>query len=139
MSFLKSNDFAERQRNAVAARVSIAEKFKVAAQQPVSSEKIAARAELVRAREARNAEREAIKKAAAAERAEAARKANELAAEQRAADAETALRLKRDGKLARLGFRHAWADRHPRTLHLLREEAEAWGRQDQPRLVLEAS
>ena len=50
-----------------------------------------------------------------------------------------ALRLKRDGKLARLGLRNAWADRHPRTLHLLREEAEAWSRQDQPRLVLEAS
>jgi hypothetical protein len=44
----------------------------------------------------RNAEREAAKKVAAAERAEATRKGNELAAEQRAAEAETALRLKRE-------------------------------------------
>ncbi len=48
-----------------------------------------------------------------------------------------ALRLKRDGKLARLAFRSAWAERHPRTLHLLREEADAWARQEQPRLVLD--
>ena len=48
-----------------------------------------------------------------------------------------ALRLRREGKLARLGFRSIWADRHPRTLHLLREEAEAWARQEQPRLVLD--
>ena len=48
-----------------------------------------------------------------------------------------ALRLKRDGKLARLAFRGTWADAHLRTLHLLREEAEAWGRQEQPRLVLD--
>ena len=50
-----------------------------------------------------------------------------------------ALRLQRDGKLARLGFRTAWAERHPRTLHLLREEAGTWARQVQPRLVLDAS
>ena len=47
-----------------------------------------------------------------------------------------ALRLKRDGKQARLGFRGAWADSHPRTLHLLREEVDAWARQDGLRLVL---
>ena len=48
-----------------------------------------------------------------------------------------ALRLVRDGKQARLGYRSAWADGHLRTLHLLREEAEAWARQPQPRLVLD--
>ncbi|OGB05771.1 MAG: exopolyphosphatase [Burkholderiales bacterium RIFCSPHIGHO2_12_FULL_69_20] len=48
-----------------------------------------------------------------------------------------ALRLKRDGKLARLAFRSSWADAHLRTVHLLREEAEAWGRQELPRLVLD--
>lgn len=47
-----------------------------------------------------------------------------------------ALRLRRDGRHARLALRGAWADHHPRTLHLLREEAEAWARQDAPRLAL---
>jgi exopolyphosphatase/guanosine-5'-triphosphate,3'-diphosphate pyrophosphatase len=47
-----------------------------------------------------------------------------------------ALRLKRDGRTARLGFRSAWAESHPRTLHLLREEADSWARQDAPKLVL---
>lgn len=47
-----------------------------------------------------------------------------------------ALRLKRDGRQARLGIRGAWADTHPRTVHLLREEAENWARQEMPRLVL---
>jgi len=47
-----------------------------------------------------------------------------------------ALRLKRDGRAARLGFSTAWADNHPRTLHLLREEAESWARQEMPKLVL---
>ena len=52
-----------------------------------------------------------------------------------AVDAQ-ALRLKRDGKQARLGFKAAWADGHPRTMHQLREEADIWLRQDAPRLVL---
>jgi exopolyphosphatase/guanosine-5'-triphosphate,3'-diphosphate pyrophosphatase len=47
-----------------------------------------------------------------------------------------AMRMKRDGKQARLSFRSAWAAGHPRTLHLLREEAESWSRQDMPRLTL---
>ncbi|MEK8048807.1 Ppx/GppA phosphatase family protein [Ideonella sp. DXS22W] len=47
-----------------------------------------------------------------------------------------ALRLKRDGRQARLGWGRAWAEAHPRTLHLLREEAEAWARHT-PRLVLQ--
>ncbi|MBX3644139.1 MAG: Ppx/GppA family phosphatase [Rubrivivax sp.] len=40
-----------------------------------------------------------------------------------------ALRLERSGRTARLHYRPDWADSHPRTLHLLREEAEAWSRQ----------
>jgi exopolyphosphatase/guanosine-5'-triphosphate,3'-diphosphate pyrophosphatase len=47
-----------------------------------------------------------------------------------------ALRLQRDGDSARLSFRADWAQAHPRTLHLLREEAEAWSRQGGLRLVL---
>ncbi|HMO47162.1 MAG TPA: Ppx/GppA phosphatase family protein [Rubrivivax sp.] len=47
-----------------------------------------------------------------------------------------ALRLKRDGGSARLVFEPGWADSHPRTLHLLREEAEAWSRQGALRLLL---
>ena len=50
-----------------------------------------------------------------------------------------ALRLRRAGKTARLSYRSAWADSHLRTLHLLREEAEAWSRQPLPRLELAAS
>ena len=50
-----------------------------------------------------------------------------------------ALRLKRDGRQARLGFRNDWASSHPRTLHLLREEAEGWARQELPKLVLQPS
>lgn len=48
-----------------------------------------------------------------------------------------ALRLQRDGRTARLRFRAAWADANPRTLHLLREEVEAWARQGALRLVLQ--
>jgi exopolyphosphatase/guanosine-5'-triphosphate,3'-diphosphate pyrophosphatase len=48
-----------------------------------------------------------------------------------------ALRLKRDGRQARLGFRNDWAASHPRTLHLLREEAESWSRQEMPKLLLQ--
>ena len=47
-----------------------------------------------------------------------------------------ALRLKRDGKQARLRLLADWANSHPRTMHLLREEEESWARQDAPRLVL---
>ncbi len=49
-----------------------------------------------------------------------------------------ALRLRRDGRQARLGYRASWADSHLRTMHLLREEAENWARQDNPKLVLAA-
>jgi exopolyphosphatase / guanosine-5'-triphosphate,3'-diphosphate pyrophosphatase len=47
-----------------------------------------------------------------------------------------ALSLKRDGDNALLGFAPAWAQSNPRTLHLLREEAEAWSRQGPLRLLL---
>ncbi len=47
-----------------------------------------------------------------------------------------ALRLKRDGATARLEFSDAWAEAHPRTLHLLREEADNWARQGPLRLML---
>lgn len=48
-----------------------------------------------------------------------------------------ALRLERSGRDALLRFGADWAATHPRTLHLLREEAEAWSRVDAPRLVLQ--
>jgi exopolyphosphatase/guanosine-5'-triphosphate,3'-diphosphate pyrophosphatase len=47
-----------------------------------------------------------------------------------------ALQLKRDDGTALLGFSPSWAENHPRTLHLLREEAEAWSRQGSLKLVL---
>ncbi len=47
-----------------------------------------------------------------------------------------ALQLRRNGSSARLSFAPGWADGHPRTLHLLREEAEAWSRQGGLRLLL---
>jgi exopolyphosphatase/guanosine-5'-triphosphate,3'-diphosphate pyrophosphatase len=47
-----------------------------------------------------------------------------------------ALRLKRSGDQALLVFSPDWAEANPRTLHLLREEAEAWARQGGLRLQL---
>ena len=47
-----------------------------------------------------------------------------------------ALRLKRDGNKALLDFSASWAATHPRTLHLLREEAELWSRQGGLKLLL---
>ncbi|MFZ2990869.1 exopolyphosphatase [Ideonella sp.] len=46
-----------------------------------------------------------------------------------------ALTLRRQGGVARLSFSADWAQSHPRTLHLLREEAESWARSTLP-LVL---
>jgi exopolyphosphatase/guanosine-5'-triphosphate,3'-diphosphate pyrophosphatase len=48
-----------------------------------------------------------------------------------------ALRLRSDDRQARLSWRSGWAGGHPRTLHLLREEADAWARQPALRLALE--
>ena len=47
-----------------------------------------------------------------------------------------ALRLQRCGPHAELDFDAAWAASHPRTLHLLREEADVWARQAAPHLLL---
>ncbi|NRF70913.1 exopolyphosphatase [Aquincola sp. S2] len=47
-----------------------------------------------------------------------------------------ALRLARSGRHAVLGFDGAWAATHPRTLHLLREEADGWQKLESPRLAL---
>jgi exopolyphosphatase/guanosine-5'-triphosphate,3'-diphosphate pyrophosphatase len=47
-----------------------------------------------------------------------------------------ALQLKRDAGNALLAYSPAWAESHPRTLHLLQEEAEAWSRQGSLKLVL---
>ena len=47
-----------------------------------------------------------------------------------------ALRLKRDQDRALLTYSPEWAEAHPRTLHLLQEEAEAWARQGELRLIL---
>ena len=47
-----------------------------------------------------------------------------------------ALRLKREDRGARLDYSADWAQNNPRTLHLLREEAEAWSRQGSLRLLL---
>ncbi|WP_088282292.1 Ppx/GppA phosphatase family protein [Ideonella sp. A 288] len=49
---------------------------------------------------------------------------------------EAALRLQREGRAARLSYPAKWATSHPRTLHLLREESQAWARQGALRLVL---
>jgi exopolyphosphatase/guanosine-5'-triphosphate,3'-diphosphate pyrophosphatase len=39
------------------------------------------------------------------------------------------LQLRREGNTARLSFTPQWAEAHPRTAYLLREEAEVWNRQ----------
>jgi exopolyphosphatase/guanosine-5'-triphosphate,3'-diphosphate pyrophosphatase len=47
-----------------------------------------------------------------------------------------ALRLKRDGAHARLLFGRDWAGSRPRTVHLLREEAQTWAGQGPMKLLL---
>jgi exopolyphosphatase/guanosine-5'-triphosphate,3'-diphosphate pyrophosphatase len=37
-----------------------------------------------------------------------------------------AIRLERSRRNATLHFAEGWVERHPRTLHLLREEANSW-------------
>jgi len=46
----------------------------------------------------------------------------------RAATGEADIDLRRDGDKARLLFAPGWTDDHPSTLHLLREEADAWNK-----------
>ena len=48
----------------------------------------------------------------------------------------TALALRAKGRDALLNYGSAWADSHPRTVFLLREEATAWGRSGPLRLML---
>lgn len=48
----------------------------------------------------------------------------------------TAMRLKRDGSSAELSFDAGWSDSHPRTRHLLDEEAAMWERSGTLRLAL---
>lgn len=47
-----------------------------------------------------------------------------------------ALQLTRRARRALLHYSAGWAQRHPRTLHLLREEADAWARHGGMRLLL---
>ena len=47
-----------------------------------------------------------------------------------------ALQLTRRAQRAQLHYSAGWAQRHPRTLHLLREEADAWARHGGMRLLL---
>jgi exopolyphosphatase/guanosine-5'-triphosphate,3'-diphosphate pyrophosphatase len=49
-----------------------------------------------------------------------------------------ALSLQRDGDHAHLRFSPAWAAEHPRTMHLLREEAATWKGQNSLKLALPA-
>ncbi len=49
-----------------------------------------------------------------------------------------ALALRMRGGVASLRFTEAWREHHPRTLHLLREEAEAWQRQGPLALAIPA-
>ncbi len=49
-----------------------------------------------------------------------------------------ALELRARGRDAQLAFGRGWADQHPRTLYLLREEAGAWARSGPLRLLMPA-
>jgi exopolyphosphatase / guanosine-5'-triphosphate,3'-diphosphate pyrophosphatase len=49
-----------------------------------------------------------------------------------------ALSLRAKGKEASLGFKPAWAEEHPRTLYLLREESDIWARSGPLKLALPA-
>ena len=60
-----------------------------------------------------------------------------IQAHARAATDPAKLGLRRDGTVARLGVERGWARRNPRTLHLLREEVEAWSRTGRLALALD--
>ena len=49
-----------------------------------------------------------------------------------------AMRLKRDGQVAELGFAPGWTESHPRARHLLDEEATQWSRGGPLRLTIAA-
>ncbi len=61
-----------------------------------------------------------------------------IACHARGEDGIGAFELRRDGNEARLSFDAGWAQSHPRTLYLLREEAQAWGRGGTLKLTLGA-
>ena len=48
----------------------------------------------------------------------------------------SAMQIRRNGNVAELGFATGWTEAHPRTRHLLQEEALAWERNGPLRLVL---
>ena len=50
-----------------------------------------------------------------------------------------ALVLRARGREAQIGYRSDWAERSPRTLFLLQEEAAAWSRSGPLRLLLQAA
>jgi exopolyphosphatase/guanosine-5'-triphosphate,3'-diphosphate pyrophosphatase len=54
----------------------------------------------------------------------------------RAATGDAEIGLRRDGDKARLAFAPGWSEDHPSTLHLLREEADAWAKSGRLELSL---
>lgn len=96
MTFHKGHDLHDRQRNASAAKTSIIEKFKLAANDPGAAERAAARKVIADARAVRMAEREAARKIRQAEMAEEARKAEAAAAELRAQAEQAEVQIKLD-------------------------------------------
>jgi exopolyphosphatase/guanosine-5'-triphosphate,3'-diphosphate pyrophosphatase len=54
----------------------------------------------------------------------------------RGATGDADIGLRRDGDKARLAFAPGWSEDHPSTLHLLREEAEAWAKSGRLELSL---
>ena len=50
----------------------------------------------------------------------------------------SAMQIRRSGSVAELGFASGWTEAHPRTRHLLQEEALAWERNGPLRLVLKS-
>ena len=54
----------------------------------------------------------------------------------RAATGDADIGLRRDGDKARLAFAPGWSEDHPSTLHLLREEADAWAKSGRLELSL---
>ena len=94
MSSYGSPDPKQRVTDAMAARKAMLEKFRAASTDPRLVEKLAERAKINEAREARLAEREAARKAHEAELAAKAAREAELAAQAAAAAAAEAERLK---------------------------------------------
>ena len=60
-----------------------------------------------------------------------------IQAHARGATDQARLALRRDGGTARVTIDRGWAQRNPRTLHLLHEEVDAWTRTGRLALALE--